>query len=146
MSQAQQSAEVGPLVEALRRKVNTLEDHLDDVEAENDDLRDRVRTLEQRVPEPSAEEYETLDRPDKATIVAQKLVETAEATNGKASMGYKDVIAVFDGRPSPGHAYDIMELAGERDGYHYGASPSGEKRLTFDLDRVNDPTTLSRRE
>lgn len=146
MSQSQPSPDTDPLVEALRRKVKGLDERLNELEAENADLRDRVDTLEARVPEPSAADYKQLDKHDKATIVRQKLADTAGSTNGKASMQYKDVITVFDGNPSAGHAYDIMDLAGQVDGFEYGRSPEGEKRLVVDLTDVNDRADLSRRE
>lgn len=146
MSQTQPSADTDPLVEALRQKANHLTERLDDLEAENESLRERVDTLEARVPEPSAVEYERLDKHDKATIIRQKLADTASSTNGKASMQYKDVIAVFDGNPSAGHAYDIMNLAGQIEGFKYGSSPKGEKRLIVTLENVKDRADLSRRE
>jgi cell division septum initiation protein DivIVA len=146
MSQTQTSTETDPLVEALRRKVKLLEEQNETLLETVEELEARVNTLEARVPEPAKQEYDQLDKHDKATIVRQKLYETAKSTNGKAAMSYKDVIAVFDGNPSAGHAYDIMGLAGERDGFNYGQGQDGSKRLTVDSRTVKQPDQLSRRE
>jgi TolA-binding protein len=120
-------------MEALRRKVNTLSDDLRELQAENADLRERVEELEQRSPTLEDRDYEQLDKGDKATILHGKLRETATATNGKASLDYKAVIALWDGRPSPGHAYDIMRVAGTMEQTEYGEGRDGSKRVTIDL-------------
>jgi len=122
-----------PLMEALRRKVNTLEDDLRELQDENAELRERVQDLEQRSPTLEDRKYEELDKGDKATILHAKLRETATATNGKASLDYKSVIALFDGRPSPGHAYDIMRVAGTLEQAEYGEGRDGSKRVAIDL-------------
>lgn len=131
MSQSATPNEPHPLVEALRKKVNRLEDVVEGLEEENEELRAKVEVLEERAPDPSAQEYKAMDKHDKATVVQSKMRETAEATNGTASMQYKDVITVFNGKPSPGHAYDILEVAGQGDGFNYGEAPDGTKRLTY---------------
>jgi predicted nucleic acid-binding Zn-ribbon protein len=130
MSQAQQQPDAA-LVDALRKKLNDLDERVETLEAENKDLRAKIEVLEDRAPAPGEQEYEAMDKHDKATVVRSKMKETAKATNGKAKMEYKDVIAVFDGRASPGHAYDIMDVAGDGDGFDYGTAPDGTKRLTY---------------
>jgi cell division septum initiation protein DivIVA len=137
MSKSQPDA-TDPLVDALRRKVKTLEDRLDDLEAENTELRSIVETLQDRAPDPSRMDYDAMDKADKATVVRSKLKAEAESTTGKAAASYKDVIRMFDGHPSAGHAYDLMDAAAERDGMSINTSPEGQKRLTYNTARVND--------
>ena len=127
-----QSTEAPPLLDALRRRINYLHERVEELE----ELKDRVETLEARVPEPSSLDYDQMDKHDRATVIQSRLEETARSTNGKASMGYKDVIATFNGEPSPGYAYDLMELAGQGEGFNYGEDPDGGKRLTFNVTEV----------
>jgi len=123
-------------------------DEMDILEAANKalenvaDLQARVETLEvkfeeldERAPSPDRKAYDQMDRADKATVVRSKLRSEAEATNGTASMQYKDVVRTFDGNPSAGHAYDIMETAAKGDGYALGTNGEGRKRLTFAVAR-----------
>jgi TolA-binding protein len=130
MSKAQTAT---PLMEALRRKVNALQDDLQRLEDDNEALRERVEDLEHRSPTLEERNYDELDKGDKATILHGKLRETATATNGKASLDYKSVMALWDGRPSPGHAYDIMRVAGTMEKTDYGEGRDGSKRVTIDL-------------
>jgi len=60
---------------------------------------------------------------------------------GKAWFDYNDVKALFGNRPSNGHAYDLMEIAAELDGFEYGTF-HGEKRLRANLEAVNDDAVL----
>jgi hypothetical protein len=109
---------------------------------------DRVESLENRVaeleelvdPDPGGKEYDQLTKDQKVHRVRTALVEQADDTrNGKAKMNYKEVMWLFDGHPSPGHAYDLMERAGELDGFAYDtAAGEGEKRVRVDIDGVND--------
>jgi len=107
---------------------------------ENDRLRDRVAELEQLVdPDPGSVAYEQLTREQKVHRVRVALLEQANA--GKSPiMKYDEVQWLFDGKPSAGHAYTLMELAAESDGYVYetGGHGSGQKRLRVKPDAVND--------
>lgn len=102
-----------------------------DLHRELENLRAEVELLEQRAPEPSKMDYDQMDKADKVTVVRQKLADEAEGTNGRAAITYKDVVRMFDGYPSAGHAYDLMEAAATDEGYSYGESPEGKKRLTY---------------
>lgn len=115
------------LVEAAKDGMENLNDLVREVE----NLRAEVEVLEQRAPEPSKMDYDQMDKADKVTVVRQKLKKQAEGTNGRAAVTYKDVVRMFDGHPSAGHAYDLMETAATDDDYSYGESPNGEKRLTY---------------
>lgn len=122
-----------PLVDALRRQ---LKDRTRRVE----DLEDRVAELEELVdPDPGGVAYEQLTRDQKVHRVRVALLE--QATAGKTPvMKYDDVRWLFDGKPSPGHAYDLMELVAEADGYVYekGGHGKGQKRIRVDPEAVND--------
>jgi len=109
---------------------------LDNVEAMQQQLLEleaRVDDLEDRAPRPEKKRYDRMDKADKVTVLKQKLRETAEATNGRAAMTYDDVIRAFDGEPSPGQAYDLMEAADSHDGYTYEEAPDGTKRVTHSV-------------
>jgi len=107
---------------------------------ENDRLRDRVAELEELVdPDPGGVAYEQLTRDQKVHRVRVTLLK--QATAGKTPvMKYDDVRWLFDGKPSPGHAYDLMELVAEADGYVYekGGHGKGQKRIRVDPEAVND--------
>jgi len=108
---------------------------------ENGELRERVAELEELVdPDPGNVAYEQLTKSQKIHRVRKALLETATRTNGVASMKYKEVMALFNNRPSPGHAYDLMEAAAQIDGYTYDAAGQGrgDKRVRVDADGVND--------
>lgn len=121
-----------PLVEAASMGLENLEE----MTARMEQLEAKTDALEERAPEPSKKQYEDMDRSDKATVVQSKLRKEAESTTGAAKAGYKDIIRMFDGHPSPGHAYDIMETAAEGEGFNQGTDPEGTKRLTFNKQRV----------
>ena len=107
---------------------------------ENERLRDRVAELEELVdPDPGGVAYEQLTRDQKVHRVRVALLEQATAGNTPV-MKYDDVRWLFDGKPSAGHAYDLMELAASADGYVYeeGGHGSGQKRIRVEPDAVND--------
>lgn len=135
MSQAQST---DPLVDALRRKVKNQDERIEDLEATVTELEAVVETLQERAPDPSRIDYENMGREDKVTVLRSKLKAEAEATNGTAKAEYKDVIRMFDGHPSAGHAYQLMEAAGNLDGCNYDESPDGSKRVTFRVGGVNN--------
>lgn len=146
MSTDDPTARLTPDVQALRdeltrvdqntnvawTKIEQLVDRIDELETTVENLQAAVETLEDRAPDPNQKQYQQMDRADKATVVRSKLKDEATSTNGKAATTYKGVIRIFDGQPSAGHAYSIMETAAEVDGYEYGISPDGTKRLTYD--------------
>jgi hypothetical protein len=112
---------------------------------------DRVETLESRVaeleelvdPDPGGKDYDQLTKDQKVNRVRTALLEQAEDRNGKAKMNYKEVMWLFDGHPSPGHAYDLMERAGDLDGFTYdSAGGDGEKRVRVDAGAVNDDALI----
>jgi len=109
------------LSDANRRAIDHLQDRVDALEAEKDTLRERIDELEDLVvTDLDAMSYEQLTKRDKVRAIREHLGDEAESTpNGKASMTYREVWALFNGQPSPGHAYDLMRIAGDGDGYSY---------------------------
>lgn len=132
------SDEPHPLVEALQRKCNTQAEKIESLES-------RVAELEELVdPDPGKTEYDQLTKEQKVFQIRKHLLMLATSTNGVAAMKYKEVIALFDGHPSAGHCYDLMERAGYADGYVYdqAGNGKGQKRIRVKSDAVNDETLI----
>ena len=133
--------EVEMRFEAMSKWQDALEDRVAELEDENRQLRERVAELEELVdPDPGNVEYGQLTKAQKVHRVRKALLEAATRSNGVASMKYKEVMALFNNKPSPGHAYDLMEAAAELDGYAYDAAGGGrgDKRVRVDAEAVND--------
>jgi len=128
--------ELPALVDALRRKCARQAEEIET-------LRTRVGDLENVVdPDPGGTEYDQLTKDQKVWRVRKKLAELAAAKAGTYAMDYKDIMMLFDGHPSSGHCYDLMERAAEIDGYDDGQNPNGKRRLTVNLEAVNDERVL----
>lgn len=109
-----------------------------------EDLEERVAELEEVVdPDPGTTAYEQLTKDQKVHRVRVALLEQVMAGKS-ATMVYDDVVWLFDGKPSAGHAYDLMELAAEADGYIYetGGHGKGQKRIRVIPDSVNDERVI----
>lgn len=131
-------------VEALNRARVYLQERVDELKAENDDLRDRLTDLEEIIdPNPASRDYQELTREQKVHRIRRALIEQAASSqNGKAAMEYDDVVWLFDGNPSPGHAYDLMGLAGELDGFEFVDPEGRNKQVRADLAAVNDEALI----
>ena len=107
---------------------------------ENERLRDRLAELEELVdPDPGGVAYDQLTSDQKVHRIRVALLEQATAGNAP-TMKYDDVRWLFDGKPSAGHAYDLMERVANADGYVYetGGHGDGQKRIRVEPDAVND--------
>lgn len=127
------------LVDALRQKVKNQEERIEDLE-------DRLADMEELVdPDPGHTDYAQLTPDQKVHRVRKHLAQEA-AKGNRPTMQYNDVKWLFDGHPSPGHCYDLMERAAEADGYTYDTSghgnQQGQKRVRVNLDAVNDETLI----
>lgn len=127
------SDDLEPLVDALRRQLKDRTRRLEELE-------DRVAELEELVdPDPGSVAYEQLTSDQKVHRIRVALLEQATAGN-TPTMTYDDVRWLFNGKPSAGHAYDLMERAATADGYTYetGGHGNGQKRIRVEPDAVND--------
>jgi len=126
----------------VEQRLDLLNDAVEDLERENAELRRQVAALQSEVdPDPGSKEYSDLSRAEKVRQIRERLVDVAGTDHaGRAAMKYKDVMWLFDGHPSAGHCYDLMERAGELDGFDYSAAGGGkgDKRVTVNLDAVKD--------
>lgn len=122
-------------------RVETLETALEERDAEIERLRFRVAELEAELDE-SDTDYEDLDREGRVRRVRRHLLEKADvAPTDKAEIDYEGVMwAVFDGEPSAGYCYTLMQQAAQADGFDHHTDP---KRVTVDADRVNRERVLS---
>jgi len=131
--------ELEALVEALRRKTEYQSERIDELE-------DTVAELQELVdPDPGSTEYEQLTKAQKIRQIRVALLKEARQNNrGVAQMKYKDVMWLFDGHPSAGHCYNLMERAGELDGFAYDqpGGSGGDKRVRVDSADVNDETLI----
>jgi len=149
MSEAIQTPGESERLETLERRVDDLNNYfatamqrIRDLEAENETLRERVTELEACVtPDPTGKAYADKTRPEKVREVRIALARKAQSQSGRARYTYRDVVAQFGSRPSAGHAYTLMEIAGETDGYRYGTHRD-EKALRVDMADVNDDAVL----
>lgn len=132
------------LVDAMRRKINAQNERIDELEATLEATRGRVAHLEEVVnPDQGALDWEQLTKAQKIYRVRTALVDEATKRGGKASMDYRDVRFLFDGQPSAGHAYNLMETAAELDGFDYDEDHD-PTRVTVELDALNDETLIHR--
>jgi rhodanese-related sulfurtransferase len=134
------------VVAALRRKTNDQEQRIIALEETVAELESLVASLDERAPDPARLAYEDMSRDDKVSVVCSKLQSEAAATTGAAKATYTDVIRMFDGQVSAGHAYGLMEAAGRREGCRYDEGADGVKRVTFRAGRVKDSREVSHRE
>lgn len=105
---------------------------MNELEEENEELRERVVALEAALPDRS--EYDDLDRQTKVGMVREHLVERARDQHGKATIDYDGVMwEVFDGEPSADHCYTLMELAAQAEGFDIRDPSTGNRELTVNL-------------
>lgn len=135
--------DVHPLVKALQRKMNHQIERIDEVEQELESLHETVAELSEVVnPDPGKKTYEELTKEQKVHKVRKKLLSLAINSNGRAAMKYRDVKRLFDGHPSNGHCYDLMERAGEMEGFEYDTNADDERRIRVESAAVKDETLV----
>lgn len=149
-------------VEALRRKMNARldgvgyeEEHesvadilaeIDRLETRLDEFDERLRRVERVVDtDPDRTEYAEMTKEQKVFRIRQELVQNADATDGTWQLTYRDVKALFNGQPSAGHCYNLMEAAAQLDGFEYdrpgegdATSHTGQYRIRVTTPQVND--------
>lgn len=101
------------------------------------------RLQEELAPDTDGKSYEQLSRAEKVHQIQVAALEDAQgAPTRKAALTYREVKMLFGGKPSTGHCYDLMSLAGDRDGFAYEERDDSPNRLTADLGAVNSPELL----
>jgi len=106
-----------------------------------------IKQLERRIEQlelivPDATDYENLDRADKGALVRDHLVRTAQDRNGKAKVDYHEIKhGVFDGQPSNGHCFDLMEIAARKAGFEVKNPSDGNKHVRVDLAQTSHETS-----
>lgn len=123
------------LVDALKRKVNHQAERIDQLEEQVAELLQVVDT------DMAAVDYEKKTRKDKVREIRTALYRNSNA-NGRATMNYREVVALFNGHPSPGHAYDLMQLVANADGYEYRERTEGENKIAVQTADVNDDAVI----
>jgi hypothetical protein len=133
------SDELEALVEALRRKTEYQSERIDELEETVAEMQELID------PDPGSTEYEQLTKAQKVRQIRVALLKEAQQNNrGVAQMKYKDVMWLFDGHPSAGHCYNLMERAADLDGFAYDqpGGSGGDKRVRVDSADVNDETLI----
>lgn len=110
----------------MRGRVHSVEQRLDegDLDVDDDvveDLRKDIEELRHVVNiDLDGKSYHELTRDDKVREIQATLLQEAESRQThKSAMNYTDVKWLFNGKPSTGHVYDIMQVAGEETGFEY---------------------------
>ncbi|WP_248908130.1 bZIP transcription factor [Halocatena marina] len=134
---------IGILVEKSLERSKELEQRYEELEAENQRLRERIATLEGRVvPDPTTKDYEEKTRDEKVREVRLSCARKATNNSGKASIDYNDVMTLFDHHPSVGHTYTLLKRAATLDGFDYEKRDDGNDRLCVNLDDVKDESVF----
>lgn len=116
-----------------------------------EELDDRVDQFEEAVADVQLETiadggdkpYKKLSREEKVQRIRMSLVEQAQQNpTKKAMMEFGDVKWLFDARPSTGHVYDLMKVAGTEPGFDYQEFEQRNNRITVNLDAVNDESLV----
>ena len=143
-----------------------LSNRVDEVEDQNEHLRDSLRSvvkvvnenqqkiddLDGRVtPNALSKSYHDKDRDELVFELRVVLCRRAKSSNGKAQMDYNNVLSVFNEHPSDGYAYKLMKQAADYDedtkkshypGFTYKVFDDRPNKLRVDLDAVNDNAVL----
>jgi hypothetical protein len=135
---------VGILLDNQQKQFKSLANRVDELETGGnnfpDDLGERLVALESTVDtDLDGKAYEELTRKDKVREIQTALIdEAASSATNKAAMDYQEIRWLFNARPSAGHVYDLMDFAGQEDGFDYQRRDGDNNRLTVDLDDVNE--------
>jgi len=79
--------------------------------------------------------YENLDYDEKVAHIRNELIERAERSrSGAKRFDYEDIQDLWGGRPSPGHAYDLLEDAAAHPAFEELSNP---RRIAIDLDATD---------
>lgn len=123
----------------IKQRLEDLEQENIALRSENEDLRERLGKLESVVDTDFNEVgYERMERDEKVRYIRWKIAQIARNTNGKAMMDYKDVMTLFDGKPSPGHTFDLMSEVANKEGFDFQERTDQNNRIVVNTDAVKD--------
>lgn len=140
----QRAEQADALAKRALELVNDKDDRIDELEAENEELRTRVEQLESRAPDPATKDYDDKTREEKVSEVRVSCCRKAQQNGGGAAIDYNDVMTLFDHHPSAGHTYKLLQLAANLGGFSYEKRDGANDRLRVDLTAVKDEAVLSR--
>jgi hypothetical protein len=129
----------------LREITTAVGERVDELNNEVEQLNDRLSEIEKLVsPGDGVTPYDEMDKDQRVFRVREYLLQ--QAVDGtRRSLGYREIKSLFNGQPSDGYCYELMELAGQADGFDYGAkgggdvqSTTGEKAIRVYPGDVND--------
>lgn len=116
----------------------------EELESTVDRLVERVGELEVKTATDDRA-YETLSRNEKVGMVREHLHRRAQAAGGRSQIDYDDIVwEVFNGEPSADHAYTLMSLAAEAEGFRVRNPDDGNKHLAVDIDDASAGAAFSR--
>lgn len=99
------------------------------------EVMNRLEDVEDRVDDPKTLEWEEMSKAQRVSRIRQHLAERAESSPyGKASMDAGEIDSLFNGHPSTGYTYKLMDAVAQADGYDVDKPKNGNKRVTVDLD------------
>lgn len=137
---------VQTVAQTALQRVAELEEEIHERDEKIKRLEFRIGELEVNAdPDPESKPYKELEPEEKTAVLQKALIRRAEATNGKASYYYGDVMSLFNDYPSPSTAYRIMRRAGNTAGFEFVEDPSGDddKHLRVNLAEVTDESLVS---
>ena len=110
-----------------------------------DELSERIVAMEVRLEAADQEQdYRDLSLDEKVGRVREHLFSRAQASGGRAALDYNDIVwSVFDGEPSADHAYKLMRLAADVDGFDVENPRKGNKKLTVDVRQAKRSAAFS---
>lgn len=128
--------DLAPLVKALQRKTNHLDDRITELE-------DDVALLYEITDiDPGSIEYDSMSRSQKVRSLRLAVLRRALTRDGKAKMTYREVMTLFNDHPSAGHCYDLMRDAASLAGFEYADTGPGDHAVRVDVSAVNDTTLV----
>jgi tetrahydromethanopterin S-methyltransferase subunit G len=133
----------------LREITTAVGERFDELNEKVDKLNSRLSEIEKLVsPNSGTTPYDEMSKDQRVFRVREYLLQ--QAVNGESrELQYREIKSLFNGQPSDGYCYNLMELAAKADGFSYGRKgandpnmQTGPKRITVNPGAVNDETLI----
>jgi chromosome segregation ATPase len=134
-----------------RRQLHESKDEVAELEEHVGHLEDEVAALRSQVQvDPTTMAYEAMDRKQRVKKLRIALARRARQNGGRAYYRYRDVLSLFDEKPSDGYAFKLMRIAAgyddetrvsSVDGFEFG-DHNGSKALRAVWDDVSDDAVI----